>query len=131
MSCNKVSYSSMKEAKDSIRDMKNSHQFNKRNNNSGEKSRPYKCDICESYHLTTMSTAEYKRQNKKIKEKNRRLGIMEQIQKNGNIAKVFELQEYWMTLISKKNGWTLECEVLGRFYYINHLEATNKVRIIL
>lgn len=121
MGCNKVSYSTIKEAKTAIHNMKNSRKFNRKSLKT--KSRAYRCPACESYHLTTMTAVEQKRQKKKIREKTRRLDVIAKIRGSKNIVKIFELQEHWMTLILEESKWILECEVFEYIYCVEGQEV--------
>lgn len=116
MSCRKISFASVKDAKVEIHRMNHSPKYNKEN--LGSKSRPYKCPICGNYHLTTMSKAETRRVKKQRKEKRRRLDIIKKIRKSGDLSKIFELQEHWMTLILNSKKWILECEIFGEIYSV-------------
>lgn len=115
MSCNKVSYASMKDVQFQLHRMNHSRKM--RRQNMGQNSRPYKCH-CGQYHLTTMSLADIRRLKKKRLEVERRLNVIKQISKRTSIDKVLELQEKWMTLILNGSKWTLECVVNEKIYTI-------------
>ena len=116
MSCNKVVFNSKSFAQLEIKRMKNS--YNQKSKYLGSKSRPYLCPKCLNFHLTTMSAVEIKR-NHYIKEQKRRLRILRSIQ-GGDIDLLWELQEYWMLLITKEKVWILECKISGVTHYVKY-----------
>lgn len=123
MSCRKISFASIKDAKVEIHRMNHSPKHIKEN--LGSKSRPYKCPICGSFHLTTMSKSENRRLRKQRREKRRRLDIMSEIRKSRSISKVIELQEHWMTLTLKNKTCILECNIFGKIFSIPNLGDTH------
>jgi hypothetical protein len=120
MSCNKVSYASIMDAKIVIQQMRRSGKL--KSKYLGGKSRVYMCPICEYYHLTTMPLSEVKRKSKNIKEQKRRLRVITEIQKSRSINTVLQLQEWWMLLIMKDDKFILECKIFGKEHSVKHLK---------
>ena len=93
MKCNKMWFESIKNANSYVRSAKSS----KHKDSVRGKLRPYKCNDCDGYHLTSMSKKEQKIATKRSTETFRKMKIKNAIEENPTIDNLIELSEDWMT----------------------------------
>ena len=72
MTCTKMTFHTINDAKAHIRACKASNSRNKSEKNL-DNIRPYKCPRCQNYHLTTQSKAESKRIKKQYRKKRKEM----------------------------------------------------------
>jgi len=106
--CNKISYSSAKEAR---LDIKVINSRGCKNNNI--KLRPYLCHNCNNWHTTSLGKKDSKKIGEQKREITRRLGIVKRLSIQNTIDTVLKLQESWMTLILNDGDHRVECIILN------------------
>ena len=105
--CNKIYFHNKKEARQYIK------SISKRIKGT---LKPYKCQLCDGWHTTSVAARVSKRLSSRSKERAKRVDLLKYISRNNDISTVLANKEEYMKIKYE------ESEVLVEFDLINKIE---------